>query len=338
MIKCWKKSYFALIQGSLIAFSDKESCQEFKNSIYSNDYYYNAAFHKFVTKSMPMIDPEIEKKDHSEIDNYKYSATSTLLESLKIFTISTSFGEWYFGAEDATSFLFWCQSFHKYCRGNQIKINKLFSDNINNKTVIQSILDDKRNNDEIKENDNEPNLMLNIEDDLIAINDEEEVSDDDIDKNIHKNGKINKKDKNNKKRISKRISGNILLAVNLDEATVSLMDSKSEPAKTSHFGGSQSLQLTGFTPKELLGDDVDNDFIKYMDANKNDNDESKIDDDDIEDTEYKDFVDETVYTTETDESEDEIDCLDQTMTENEHHLREHTLTAASATHFIIDDD
>merc|ERR1712187_806310 len=88
-IRYWKLHYFALIDGALVTFKDKECCHEFQQCMYANDELYKQAFDEFVVASIPMIEPKIAKREDNEA------------KSLKVFIVSTAIGKWHFGAMEA---------------------------------------------------------------------------------------------------------------------------------------------------------------------------------------------------------------------------------------------
>ena len=410
-VKCWKYAYFALIQGSLIQFRDTEggnkACFHFRNTIFSNDDYYNDAFKKYVHKSMPMIDPQVEKRELHEIDttkDYKYSAPEYLLKSLKIFLIKTTIGKWYFGAEEATEFLLWCQSFHKYLnrssssikrpsaftnRNDEMvtettKIQKLFSTSDDEEAEVN--IDDRAKSAEPQMRNN-GNVVQNGKLDIIVAN---EVNDNKIQQHKQRTDvteeifvdhsdhamfgdliQVERK-RRNKQRKPSALNSKVVMGVDLNKTRSHTImrgiGAQSQPIRA-HFLGSQSVQFTGMTGKEFLAkmmlspsetdecdddlygkivgiDEVNKDPLDDMDdmddmdtshnVSKELNDKKEVDssddehnDDMIEETEYR------HYATESEgESESDKDCLEPTMTEDDH-LKADTLTM---TNFILNDD
>jgi len=209
------------IEGALVTFKDEKHCKEFKHSIYSNDTFFNRAFQKFVIKSLPMIDPQIDRKDHTE--NISLNWFESI--SLKIFTVTTKSGKWHFGVEEATEFLFWCQAFHKY---RSLKITKhkglhrMFSADDAKYECSENMQEPK-----VRERAHSNPPRMNMEDmmDLNPLNDDDEES---------------------RKR---RLSREIVMAVNLEKKS-----SERNVVRTKPFHKSQSLKLTPFSEKELIED------------------------------------------------------------------------------------
>eukprot|EP01083_Nonionella_stella_P067163 177435_1 len=116
-VKCWEKSYFALVHGSLLRFKDAATCKAFENCIYSKQQFYDEGLNAFVIESIALNDAQIEKKDYTEIETN--DDDSTWLELLKIFVIKTDDGTWYFATEEATALLSWCQSLLSLKKGDR---------------------------------------------------------------------------------------------------------------------------------------------------------------------------------------------------------------------------